>query len=214
MAISFDAASTGDATDTTLTFAHTCTGTRRLLVVGVGIEDADDEISGVTYNGVAMTLVDKIVNGVPNEWTYMFYLLNPSSGTNNVVVTASSSTTIRGLGVSYTGVLQSGQPDSKNEATAQGASHALSTTTVLDNSWVVGMAQGDDATPGAGTGVTSRATVGGSRIGDSNGPKTPAGSYSMTFTGGASTRINIEMASFSPSLESDVVGEVQGYFDV
>ena len=66
MAIAFDAATDGGNVNpgTTLTFAHTCTGSLGLLVVGFNGDNIGgaDDVSSVTYNGVALTLADKQVN--------------------------------------------------------------------------------------------------------------------------------------------------------
>lgn len=64
------------------------TGANRTLVVFVTWRDQDNTISGVTYNAVAMTSVaarlrtaDTLLSG------QLWYLVNPASGSNNIVVT-------------------------------------------------------------------------------------------------------------------------------
>lgn len=70
------------------------TGSDRVLLVCVTYrDDATVAVSGVTYNGVAMTsagtAVDPAVgNGVG---MHLFYLANPASGSNNIAVTMSAS---------------------------------------------------------------------------------------------------------------------------
>ncbi|HZR66755.1 MAG TPA: C25 family cysteine peptidase [Terriglobales bacterium] len=76
----------------TLTFAHTttATGTNLVLVVGVSMNISQrtaTTVSGITYNGVALTRA-----GVQNDSsnavrTEIWYLINPGTGTHNVVVT-------------------------------------------------------------------------------------------------------------------------------
>lgn len=185
-------------------------GSSRILFVGVEIESGSDLITGVTYNGVSMTLVDKQVNGSNNEYCYLFYLIAPATGANNVVVSASGSTSIGSLASSYTGVRQSGQPDSSNKKTqATTASITQSTTVVTNNSWVIGMAQAANGQPTAGAGVTSRAAAVGenNRIGDSAGNQAP-GAYSMTFAGGGSWEFNLVMASFKPASSGIIAFEI------
>ena len=45
------------------------------------------------------------------EWTYLYYIVNPTIGANNVVVTTSVSTTLYSDATSYTGAKQIAQPN-------------------------------------------------------------------------------------------------------
>ena len=58
MAIVYDASSTGaETTSSPLTWTHTCTGSNRLLVVGISTAHAlSPNCTGVTYNGTAATV--------------------------------------------------------------------------------------------------------------------------------------------------------------
>jgi uncharacterized repeat protein (TIGR01451 family) len=75
----------------TLTFAHTTTTTvNGLLLVGVdmdinGVHGAT--VTGVTYNGVALTPVGAHNDAAPSRRVEMWYLLAPGSGNENIVVT-------------------------------------------------------------------------------------------------------------------------------
>ncbi len=62
--IAFDSATNGGSgTGTSLTYAHTCSGSARLLRVGVNLYNpGTDDLTGVTYAGVAMTQIGKISN--------------------------------------------------------------------------------------------------------------------------------------------------------
>ena len=86
-AIAFDAASDSGVTgNTALTFAHTVgAGANRYLTVGISTTDGNDP-SGVTYDGVAMTKLTSASSGtdVTASW---WGLIDPNSGSNNVVVT-------------------------------------------------------------------------------------------------------------------------------
>lgn len=65
------------------------TGTDRVLTVEVTWNDKTNDITSITYNGVAMTsLCAKTVNGVCAARLYG--LANPASGLNNIVVTMSA----------------------------------------------------------------------------------------------------------------------------
>jgi hypothetical protein len=60
MAIAVDATSQDhSATATSLTFSHTCSGSNRILFVGIVGDITTDTVTGVTYAGVSMTLVGK-----------------------------------------------------------------------------------------------------------------------------------------------------------
>jgi hypothetical protein len=186
-AVAFDAFNGDDVTSaTSLTYALTCTGTN-LGLVCVVVGDSTDKISGVTYNSVSLSLVDKFA--ADGLWTYAFYLNAPATGAHDVVVSASSSSAfILSCAASYTGVLQSGQPEaSAKSSTATGSSHTESVTTLTDNAWTVLCAKAEAGVPAAGTGSTKRGDdgfggVGVSAIFDSNAPISPAGNNSMTFT--------------------------------
>jgi hypothetical protein len=107
-AIAFDAASSSQADNTSsLTWSHTTSaGSDRILIVGVS-SDQNDPVSTITYNGVNLTKLESEKYGFVNK-VELWYLVNPSSGTHNVVVTLSSSSDGLGGGaVTYTGVDQS-----------------------------------------------------------------------------------------------------------
>ena len=201
-AIAFDAATNGGSTGsgTSHTFAHTTgVGSNRLLVVQVtGDNNPGDVITGVTYNSVSMTLVTK--NLTAGRAQYMFYLLNPDSGANNVVISASATIYISSMAASYTGVGQSGQPDASNTCSESGSTLTCTVTTVADNSWTVLVGgNGNGATAGAGTTVrVQKGNENGNFIADSNADITPAGSTSLIITNDGAGDYEGIMASFSP----------------
>lgn len=211
MAIAIDATSQATSvTNTSLTWSHTCSGTNRILFVACGIPTANT-ITGVTYNGVAMALLNKLqVASGSGRFFYLYYLANPATGANNIVVTSSGSDVLRACAASYTGAAQTGIPDSQNTAyngaVAASASLTGSTTSVADNSWLIsiGMQVGGPTTAGAST--TSRIQVpeGSFGIFDSNAAKTPAGSYSLAIVNGDSVarEMGMVIASFAPFVAS------------
>ncbi len=210
MAIAFDATSEGSGTTSPVTLSHTCTGSNLILMVGITIYDADpgspDVVTGVTYNGVPMTQIGKVAH-TPDSEDYLYYLINPATGANNISVSLSktvSACVIRGA--SYTGVKQSGQPDASNTGGPTATSLTTSVTTIADNCWLVGHCYNDSGgNASAGTGTTSRSSASQVIFIDSNGAKTPAGSYSLQTTSASGTLVNI-IASISPVVtESSVV---------
>ena len=89
MAVTFDTSSMGTCGNvaTDVTFSHTCAANATMLIVGCGERGIP---SGVTYGGVAMTsATGAFGNGGSNNGD-IYYLLNPPTGANNVVVSHSS----------------------------------------------------------------------------------------------------------------------------
>ncbi len=80
----------------TLTQSYTCSGTNRFMVVQITLYNSGTTITGVTFNGVAMTLFTgtdgNIADGSGKRAA--FYLINPAATTANIVVTLSLGTNI------------------------------------------------------------------------------------------------------------------------
>lgn len=191
-----------------LTFSYSVgVGTNRLLVVPVAADDVSDNITGVTYSGVAMTLAGKIAPaGASQRWVYLFYLLNPASGANNVVVSTSGTVVLAGA-ADYTGVKQSAQPDATTTNGGTAITSITGTlTTTADKCWTILCEQHtfDNLPAEALSGATRRtfeASFGSWTLFDSNAAVTPAGSTSMVVTthNSPGTAETIVMASFAPS---------------
>lgn len=190
MAIAFDAATSATTnSSTSLTYSHTCTGTDRFLVVTATGNQGPTATVSATYNGVSMTAIgpstDSVGTGVP---TYFFYLVNPASGANNIVVTSN----VNGIATSassYTGVDQTSPIDVSNTTAynTTGTSYSKSVTTTVDNCWTIATvrcASGQAMTAGSGTTVRNQCEnvlFGGGLILDSNGPVS-TGSNTLTST--------------------------------
>src|SRR5450759_4874472 len=112
MAVAYDAVgpSGGGGTyqtgATSITWSHTCSGSNRLLVVGLTVVLASTtNTMTVTYAGTAMTLLTQIAplaDGITYDRIY--YLVAPAIGANNVVVTTSAAyQAITAGSVSFTG---------------------------------------------------------------------------------------------------------------
>lgn len=103
MALAVDAIGSGSGSGSSLTFAHTCSGSNRLLVVWVSYYDSLDTPTGVTYNGVAMTAIPSSTAANGDYKIAGYYLINPATGTNNVVISFTGSMFDIGAGsVSFT----------------------------------------------------------------------------------------------------------------
>ncbi len=203
MAIAVDANSGLDGgTGTTFTWNHTCTGSNLILWAGVLIEDATITATA-TYNGVAMNATSnspQVVN--VTQRVYLFFLLNPSTGSNNIVVTTSSSIGgIRARSTSYTGVKQSGQPDALGQNSGVlVTSLATTVTSIADNCWVMGIIRDDTAATTAGASTTLRNDNGNAvfAIYDTNAAVTPAGLTTLNVNCGTPGGMVMVAASFSP----------------
>lgn len=146
MSIAYDSSALGAANST---WNHTVTGSNTLLLVYV--YDFPGNISSITYGGQSLTNFVNI--GLAD---YLWYLLGASVGTNTITITGGSATK-RGISVSYTGVAQTGFPDSSDGGNATtGNSITSSTTVVASNCWLVGLGGGRTFGGGMTTLVTNR----------------------------------------------------------
>ncbi len=201
MAIAFDSSAFNAWTTwTSHTLSHTCSGTDRILFWSWLSIWSTDNVTWVTYNSVAMTRISY-------EWSvgeriYLYYLINPSTWANNIVATTSWSVTIYAQSTSYNWAKQTWQPDSSNtSAYTTQVNMSTSTTTVADNSWLVWVFRAISAQTAVWW-TTFRAGVNTTiQIWDSNGSKTPAGSYSLWATFASSWCAQL-VASFSPVVAS------------
>lgn len=188
MALAFDAAVDGGsvAPDTTITWNHTCTGSDGLLLVALSVGQLlTNIITGVTYNSVAMSRLVTSTADANIGYVEIWGLLAPTTGSAlAVVATASASSFMGGGSVSYTGVKQSGLPDSTNSQVKSSGSYAditTSTTTVAPVTWIFSATYTNNApAPTASTNQTQRTTVvnRGMLLGDTNANQSP-GSNSM-----------------------------------
>lgn len=198
MAIALDATSnSGAAGVSPFTWSHTCTGTNRLLIVGVNLCGASQPaVSAVTYNGVSMTKVqgNQQSSGLGSfAESSVWFLHNPATGANIISVTYANGVNGGGycIGASYTGAQQSSAADAVggNSGTTTGAVTA-SVTTVANNCWVfgtgaVGGSSSTISTPtltDRGTGTAGGFVGGAGGVQDNNAPKTPAGAVTFGWT--------------------------------
>jgi uncharacterized repeat protein (TIGR01451 family) len=74
----------------TLTIAHTTSGANRLMIVGVSINinnGSSTTVSGITWNGTALTFIGAHNDAGNTRRVEQWYLLSPATGSANVVVT-------------------------------------------------------------------------------------------------------------------------------
>lgn len=208
MAIALDTASTYKTQfpGTSLTWAHTCTGSNLILIVTTTVEQGD-RVTSVTYNGVAMTQGIKASNST--DELYIYYLVNPSTGANNIVVNVSPSSDIHGASASYTGASQTGQPDATNSVRniAIGAGdHTVSLTVVANNSWLVATYSSLTSSPvSAVNGVNRTGTFDQGALFDSNGAVS-AGAQTIGMHWNAIDTQTIVGLAFSPAVTAQNSG--------
>lgn len=201
-AISFDAVTNAGSTGSgnTLSFTHTIGAgcTDPILIVGAaGGSTFTNDITGVTDNSVACTLVGDV--DIPGDrFIYQFYCTAPSTGSNAVVITSSDSNSfIGGASASYCGVAQTSPFDASTTNSHSGTGNLTTTLiTNVNNDWTMLIGEFSGGFVGAGSGSTLRTTSNNPQEFDSNAPITPAGNTSMTITAtGSSASV---MAAFKP----------------
>jgi len=215
--IAVDATSEGQTTGTSLTVSHTTTGTNPALFVYVLTNlnsDPTEYITGVTYNGVAMTQLRKQdFTTSDNSWHYIYGLLDPATGTNDIVISTDTSVILLARAVSYVGVdTDQTLPDASNSDTGTSVgSLSTSITTIADNCWIFAGGYGNQ-TGGvdAGTNLTLRVTGTDTSYSafDTNSSITPAGATTIEITQGSLGKMMIIGVSFAPVTSAPVFDAV------
>lgn len=156
----------------THTISHTCTGSNLALYVGFTTRVATDTVTSVTYNGVAMTRVDKQldIGNSPDLSAFLYVLAAPASGAHNVVITLSGASVIDYSFTSYTGCAAV-QPTSGVAAGEASPSTDFdpTCTTMNDACWLHMYASNDTGNYSAGTNTTLRGAANNHQSCDSNG---------------------------------------------
>lgn len=190
MAIAFDNAlanysGSSVASPYTLSYTMGSVSNGLLLVSAIG---STVVVTGMTYNGVAMTSAGSA--SLFGNTEYLYYMYAPGSGANNIVVTFTGGSSDIDVHVaSYSGVAQSSFPDASSFTTTHTGTPLTYTLTVSANAWMWSTGRNTSQGPlTAGTNVTGRGTQGTGylNMGDSNGPFS-AGSQTQTWTGSSGT---------------------------
>jgi hypothetical protein len=171
--------STGGTTSITVSF-DVGSGSSRCLIVAVEGEVAENLINGASYNGVAMTLLS--TNSQSNYYQWLFGLIGPASGANNIVANASAAATaIKVHAACYTGVNRFG---AATTAFSTASSLATSFVNPVSGSWGVlfananvGLSSGTNATPRTNNGFNSAIVF------DTAGPL--SGNFTMSVESGS-----------------------------
>lgn len=138
MALAVDSTSSLATSSNPMVVAHTCSGVDRVLLVFVMSTDGGGTPS-VTYNGDAMTLIASR-NVADQMKGFIFGLVDPDTGTNNISVSGVTPTRSTVFGISFT---DCGGWDASATASADNSSSANAAVTVntnKDSGFVVGAA--------------------------------------------------------------------------
>jgi hypothetical protein len=204
MAIAYDAQAKPDAVvATSLTYAHTCSGDNRVLFVGTMSAIGTNYVTGITHNGTSLTKIgDGILTPSTNgRYTNLWYLVAPTTGAQNIVVTNSSSQFIESYSVSYTGVAQTGTINASGTNSRNSADNLETTlTTTVADCWFVAYQKANDATKTTNVSNLSGRVLGvyDSGIRDSNASLGAAGSKTGTLDTDASCGLSIILVAFAP----------------
>ena len=150
--IRHDASASDEGAGTSLTYQHTIADNpTRFVIVSAGFEHdaAGETVTGVTYDGVAMTLIDEIEETSVGFTDYisLWYMAEvdlPSAGTYDVVITSSVAPNRNNMSgcTSYWGVDQNDPIEDQSTATTIGVDNiTTNVTTLYENSWVISAAQ-------------------------------------------------------------------------
>jgi hypothetical protein len=187
MAIALDAValSAASAAVSSLTFSHTVnSGSNSILIVSVGGSDSVTPgnciPTGVTYGGVSLTKVGSATETGAGNGASVWYLLAPTVGTANVVVTFGASIATSQAGsISLFGVHQTTPVDVSGGAAAL----SVTLTTTAANDWII-----DAAAVGTGNGGRiSGFGAGQTAIYPASFNSTQGGSYSGPYSTGSNT---------------------------
>ena len=191
MAIAFDAVShTWGNTVTSLTIAHTCTGSNLVLVV-FSLGYSNQTTTGITYNGVSLTKIVAYKPSIADTFEQsVWYLLNPATGANNIIASYSGSGGAWVGGLSYTGCNTSSQPDVYGTSTKHNnlTSDSLTLTTNNNDEMIVAGGCKSNALSSAGSGTTSRYLDNillNATYGDAVATTAGSNSFNLTFGAGA-----------------------------
>lgn len=209
MAISFVSAISNSSGSRTTTRTESFTvsgGTDRIFIAQIQVENGFS-VTGVTFNGVAMTQQGAVAQSIGTfNNTYQYYLVNPPTGTYNLGVTTSGSAFVYLVAGEYNGVDQSTPFDGSMVANkiTSGTTVTTNITTTIDDCWLIGMGQAQSNTLSAGTGTVKRTTPITTYetwqiMVDSNGGKTPAGTYSLQVSRSSSGAAGLVVSALRPA---------------
>ena len=145
----FSGSKTSGSTSDTISVTVDSTGGNRILIV---VTSGDDEPTGITYNGTSLTKQNSI--GSSGIYATAWYLVNPDTGTHDLVVTAASLPDITYSGTTFLNVNQA-TPTSGNSSSSGGpaTSHSVGRDTTTTDMLVTSSGCGANQTGAGGSQV-------------------------------------------------------------
>ena len=185
MAIAFGASTGNEFTAATsyTQSAVSVSGTNTYALVMVGLRTNTGDITGVTFNGVAMTELSQLNNAGGTHTLWMFGLAGPTTG--DVVVTGDTSLAAEVITSIYTGVHQTTPTGTVATATGNSTAPSVAVTSaalelVVDHAgWNSGAGQID---VGAGQTERKRSPASGDGISMNTASSDEAGAASVTMS--------------------------------
>lgn len=145
-AIAFDASSNGGlgTTISTRSWAHTCSGSDRVINIGAMYPTAGT-LTSTTYNSVTATAIGTTQTSAGGVKIDLQRLVAPATGSNTAAVNTSASVAyLVGVAVSFTGVDQTTPIDTSAQSSPAATNNVTqSITTGVDNAMLVGWFRDD-----------------------------------------------------------------------
>lgn len=229
-AIAFDATTNGGVGSIVCsdTWSHTtASGSNLFMIGGSTVEDSTlgertVDANGFTYNGDVLTLTESADSS--DNKAEIFYLINPDVGTFTVSITwCTSGSALSAIGgvVTYSGVDQTSPINGENNGTfTNDSTPSLDITTTIGNAWVFALVASNVGSSCVLTAdQTNRWSTGGASAtgaGEDTGPKTPAGTQTMSWTGGlgcSGIDGSIAGTSFIPVADAPA-SSIEWYIDI
>lgn len=228
MAATFDAKSgtgTNVVNATSVTVSHTCGASATALFVLVAywsLSATQQDLTGVTYNGVSLTKVGASSRSNGQDIVEIYALAGPATGTHNIVASFRNSSAGNAGGVQ--GISFSGTPTSGGSGTlwadftsGQTASNAANSSLSVPNNTsanaiVDAVAVGTAATPTMGTQTNRTLAASGNANGEGAGASYlapgPTGSQTMnwTFSSTSSARAGVRVLAAGGTTQNLTVG--------
>jgi len=180
MAIAHNTTTSANTFASSLTYAHTTSGSDKLLIVSVLLKSGTVTVSNITHNGNSLTLLTSI--GDVAFTLYVYYMVNPDT-TGNVVVTLSASTAVTSIANSYTGVHQTTPLGAAASVTnSSGTSSSVVLSSANDELCFDTFANRNSDVPTQDSPQVLRGTQGGSSINDACSEESGASSVTMGWT--------------------------------
>src|SRR3990167_3702009 len=182
--VSYTAQSTSGPGTTITNSLDAGSDANRVLICGVTGHTTSDEMTAATYNGVSMTKIGVVKNpGDGARYIYLWMLVNPASGTNDLVYTNNSSVFCFSGATVLSGVsAEDTTASAKTKTATSGSTYNHSITTVADNCWLVGFTSNNGNNISAGANTTLREASASAVRSDTNAAQTPAGAYDLNWS--------------------------------